>query len=61
MDAQSKIIASVIVGLAIGASIAALLYSLKGDDNHHLQSKGSENSGAAFADEWSEMNDSLGG
>ncbi|HCN83888.1 MAG TPA: hypothetical protein DIT07_09760 [Sphingobacteriaceae bacterium] len=62
MDGQSKIIASVIVGLAFGAALAVFLFSLKQDgSDHNLQSAGHVNGGAALADDWSDMNDSLGG
>jgi hypothetical protein len=62
MDSQSKIVASVIVGLALGATLVALIYRLKQDGNgHHLKSAGNANDGPAVADDWSDMNDSLGG
>lgn len=61
MNAQSKIIASIITGLAIGAGLIVLIYSMTKEETDYLQSGGSPNAGPAIADEWSDMNDSLGG
>lgn len=62
MDSQSKIVASVIIGLALGAVLSIVLFALKEDETgNDLQSAGTPNAGATFADDWSDVNDSLGG
>jgi hypothetical protein len=62
MDNQSKIIASAIVGLALGAVLSLVLFALKQDEtDSDLQSAGIPNAGTTFADDWSDVNDSLGG
>lgn len=62
MDSQSKIIASVIVGLALGAVLSIFLFTLKDEEtDNDLHLAGTPNAGATFADDWSDVNDSLGG
>ncbi len=62
MGSQSKVIASVIVGLALGAVLSVVLFALKEDETgNDLQTAGTPNAAATFADDWSDVNDSLGG
>jgi hypothetical protein len=61
MKNQSKILSLVLVGLAVSAAIG-VLFSLAGDKEllaNFQSSKGDGN--AAAANDWSELNDSLGG
>jgi hypothetical protein len=61
MNSQSKIAGTLLIGLALGAALGALLYYLKQDDTERLGSDADGQAAANAADEWSDLNDSLGG
>jgi hypothetical protein len=61
MDAQSKIGRTLLIGLALGAALGVLLFYLKQVEKGEMASDESVQPAARAADEWSEMNDSLGG
>jgi hypothetical protein len=61
MNNQSKILSSLAIAILVGAAFAAL-FSLAGDDEllENLQSSGAGTQ-PGVADDWSDVNDSLGG
>jgi hypothetical protein len=60
MNSQSKILSSLAIAILVGAAIAAL-FSLAGDDELVDKLQSSSDNTRAAADDWSDVNDSLGG
>ena len=61
MNSQSKIVSTLLVGLALGAALGVLLSYLRQDDTEGPGTGADSQAAATAADEWSDMNDSLGG